>query len=128
MKRLLEVGTICIVTLVLAGCFPSQRLYKVEICDDNECGKFVVGSELALVKETSGDNWRLWQKKPSQILSEVCTGTINDNEFGCDACGPGKTLKITKANSSECGSSHCMKFELSGPNCPNGGSGKGGHN
>ena len=141
MKRIVEVGVICLVTFVVTGCmggpakfngagsFPSQSLYRVESCDPQlGCGVFVTGSEFAIVRESSGDQWRLWQKKPSGILSEVCTGTVSADEFGCDLCGPGRTFTIAQVKSSECGYDKCVTFMQAGPNCPDSGSGKGGHN
>jgi hypothetical protein len=141
MKRILEIGIIYLVTFVVTGCsvpppkpnlagsFPSQRLYRVESCDAQlGCGIFAEGSEFAIVKESSGDNWRLWQKRPSEVLSEVCTGTVSANEFSCDPWGSEETLKIVQANSSECGYGHCVTFEQAEKSGPDTGGGKGGHN
>lgn len=130
MKRLIRLGTICVLTLMLTGCiFPSQRLYVVEDCDAIGCGKLALGAELGFLRETSGDNWRLWQKKPgNDFAKEVCIGTVSGSEFTCDACGPTGFFIISEADSSTCSYSHCMKFEHRGPNCPNEGSGRGGHN
>jgi hypothetical protein len=139
MKRLSGMSMAFVVILVLAGCavpdvytdsdgFPSQRLYQIS-CNEGECGVLENGGELAFVKETSGENWRLLLKMPEEKkFSEVCTGTINGDEFSCTRCGPSGHFTVVNLDSSECGFDHCVSFEHSGPNCPTEGIGKGGHN
>jgi hypothetical protein len=136
MKRIFEIGIVCIVGLLLAGCwsFPGHRVYKVESCANDECGLLMKDSELALVKETKGDNWSLLHHKPTateRAFSEVCTGTVDDDKFACDFCdGPAPDIVIKKANSSSC-SNHadCVRIEMSGGiGCPDGGQVIGGKN
>lgn len=153
MKRLIAIGTICIITLLLAGNahpdevsatvdsqkdaaqgnnFPGQRLYKVESCDrdpgtgDEQCGDFDVGSEFTFAKEVCGDYWRLWLKKPGSF-TQVCVGTINGDSFYCEAVCK---YTITQLESSKCTIfNHCVSFVQDCPeNGPEDGSGKGGHN
>lgn len=127
MKRLVEFSAICIVTFALVGCFPSQNLYRVIDCEN--CDQVIhKNAELAFIKETSGEDWRLWQRQSSGLFNQLCTGTVDGSEFSCDACGPGKTFTAKKTSSSNCDFDHCLKIDLYGPNCPSNGSGKGGHN
>lgn len=131
MKNSLGIGTLLIIMLMLAGCFPSQRLYRIDYCDPATagCGSVIFKhSELVFAKETTGDNWRLWQKQPSGIFDEICIGTVDGNTFSCDKCGPGKTFLVKKAAPSDCSFGNCITIELNGPNCPGGGQGSAGHN
>jgi len=158
MKRLIVFGMMCIFPMMLSVCphslsadtletdmedFPSPRLYTVESCEKEKdsgmhlCGKFAIGSEFAILKETDSDNWKLWRKPPGDaspgvaVIEEVCTGSVNGNRFTCGGlCGkPENIIKITQRHPCACQNyNHCVQFEFEGDTCPDGGSGKGGHN
>ena len=135
MKRIFKVSMILVVSFVLVGCsFPSQRLMKIDPCDDGgRCGSGIItGSELALVKEARGGNWRLWHKLPAGSMDEICTGTIDDDKFRCPRpCNTDGTAFITvkEVNSSSCEYDQCVKLVVEGGDgCPGGGTGTGGHN
>lgn len=125
MKYILKTSMICVVILLLTGCFPSQHLYKLTSC--SPCSNDIaIGGELAFIEESTGGNWRLWVKQPSGLFSEMCIGTVENKVFSCDKCGP-NTLKAYEISSSDCNFRNCMHIAVAGPGCPAPGTGIGGH-
>lgn len=135
MKKLLYVPIFCVVALLLAGCFPSERMYVVQDCTGYLCAFMPVESEFAFVKQDRGSKYEIWvNQNPStaggpMLVLENCEAPIEGGKFECDFCGARDSFKIVKASSSDCGLPKCVDIKLLATvACPAGGTGRGGNN